>query len=696
MSPLGTVTKRFGNPRGGAGLFLPALRSPLRPSASFALTNPGGFYTINSILRGKEAAHMHTNAAADDEAQQLARLDTQPEEAMTALVEQYAPLICHVAGKYLTDPEDVKECVNDVFTEVYLHRAEYDRSKGSLASWIGTIARNRAISLYRKRRRDLPLPEDGTEADGPDGTAELEQAMDVEQAISQLSDTDQQIIRMKYYGSMSIQEIAETLQIPYETLKKRHTRSIRQLRKLLLVILTIAALLILAACGVIQLLRHFGFLPGYGVTSDPGASCYLMQERAPTVEAEEYTAWIKSAKLYNGELTLEYRLEVPEQPFETEYDEYGIATTCPLSFTALLYGEDGTLLADQTFNLSRSVSDYFHGSGKGNLSLPQDLMDQLRQNGQMALELHITGIVFDGRAWPDAVIPFTLAEVREQVLEGYPSIYDESTGGVLLDSRMEGGVLTMDIYPISNGTMEFFGGLTLIPGYPIGVSEYEYCEPLTIVGEDGTEYTGEPVEACLSYYENSVVSFTFPDAPPGTYTLKLPYVYMLLKQEESLAWNLRSGKLSRQVISFPGGSFRTASITELEEPVQDGHVSFDVPVVNTHTWEIAVQCQFDSQEITALTGGYPTGPELFLRVKAEMLARYLLYHENIHILGDCSISPGRWDPESGYLVYQISMDDLFTQTHDLKHVSCNPAPMNFMPMILRYDHPMELEFEVAP
>ena len=42
---------------------------------------------------------MHTNAAADDEAQQLARLDTQPEEAMPALVEQYTPLICHVADK---------------------------------------------------------------------------------------------------------------------------------------------------------------------------------------------------------------------------------------------------------------------------------------------------------------------------------------------------------------------------------------------------------------------------------------------------------------------------------------------------------------------------------------------------------------------------------------------------------------------
>ena len=116
----------------------------------------------------------------------LARLDTEPDRAMEALVEQYTPLVCHVAGKYLSDPEDVKECVNDVLTEVYLHRAEYDPEKGGLASWIGTIARNRAISLYRKQRKDLPLPEDGaeTEQSGPDGAAELEQAMDVERAIA--------------------------------------------------------------------------------------------------------------------------------------------------------------------------------------------------------------------------------------------------------------------------------------------------------------------------------------------------------------------------------------------------------------------------------------------------------------------------------------------------------------------------------
>ena len=176
---------------------------------------------------------MRTDHLAESDAGLLARLDTEPDRAMEALVEQYTALVCHVAGKYLTDPEDVKECVNDVFTEVYLHRAEYNPAKGSLASWVGTIARNRAISRYRKQRKDLPLPEEGAEPErsGPDRAAELEQAMEVEQAISQLSDTDQQIIRMKYYGGMSIQEIAETLHIPYETVKKRHQRSLKKLKK---------------------------------------------------------------------------------------------------------------------------------------------------------------------------------------------------------------------------------------------------------------------------------------------------------------------------------------------------------------------------------------------------------------------------------------------------------------------------------
>ena len=218
------------------------------------------------------------------------------------------------------------------------------------------------------------------------------------------------------------------------------------------------------------------------------------------------------------------------------------------------------------------------------------------------------------------------------------------------------------------------------------------------MGADGTEYTGEPVEDYLSPDDNNLCTFTFPEAPPGKYTLRLPYVYLLLKQEESLTWNLRSCKPSNQVISFPGGSIRTVSITESEEPFQNGNTSFGVPVEYTHTWEIAVQCEFDNEDITALRGGYPSDPDLLLGVKAEMVARYFLYHDNNPIMGSASTSLGWRDPESGDLIYRISIDDAFALRRDLKHVVCNPAPLaGYLDlMVARYDHPMELEFEVTP
>ena len=119
-------------------------------------------------------------------------------------------------------------------------------------------------------------------------------------------------------------------------------------------------------------------------------------------------------------------------------------------------------------------------------------------------------------------------------------------------------------------------------------------------------------------------------------------------------------------------------------------------MVYAHAWEVAVQCEFDNGDITALRSAWPIGPDLLLRVKAETAARRLLFGETFIDYGTESNTLGRRDPESGCLVYRLSMDDLYAQTHDLRSVKCNPASaMLLSPMILRYDHPMELEFEVT-
>lgn len=625
-----------------------------------------------------------------------ALLERDPEAGMETVMAAYTGLLWKVASGLLQSREDIQDCVSETFSEFYLHRENYDPEQGTLGGYLAVIARRRAAAIYRKNNRELCPPGSSPNPDSliedSDWQEKLEQSMVVDQAVAGLDEASQKIIRMKYYEGLSTKEIAESLNVPYETVKKRHTRSMKKLRKLLS-LLVIAILLFLAACGVIYVLRHLGVLPGYGVTTDPNAFCCLMEERNPTVETEDYTAWIESARLYNGQLRYQFLLEAPERPIEGKLDEHGIPRM--LRFDARICYEDGTPLPGQPYGLSRGSADYFSGNGDGELTLDQDTLDTLRREGRMALELHITDIELDGQPLPDAVIPFTLVEVRQRPLENYPGFYDETIGGFLLDGRMEDGVLTLNVYPISNGTMEFSNSLTLPPAL-FGASSFEYRTPLTIVGADGVEYTGEQVERTLMQFDNSIATFTFPDAPPGKYTLQLPYVYLLLKQEKSLTWNLVSGKVSNQAISFPGGSFRTVSITELEEPDPSGQFIDDVPLEFTHTWEVAVQCQFDNADITVIQGGYPDTPELFLWLQAEQWAR-VLFHDYSFTGGNFFATDGQCGPERGVLIYHFSADDEFIQKHDLKHVLCNPAPPSDLTlMILRYDHPMELEFEVTP
>lgn len=153
---------------------------------------------------------------------------------MRELITCYTPMVCRIASRYLQTPEDIKDVVNDTFAEVYVCRASYDPARSGLSTWIGTIARNTAVSLYRKNRDLMFYKEvEGVAQAVPDFAACVQRSIDLEEAIESLSDSDQYIIRMKYYGNMTLAEIAEVLELPYETVKKRHSRVIKKLRRIL-------------------------------------------------------------------------------------------------------------------------------------------------------------------------------------------------------------------------------------------------------------------------------------------------------------------------------------------------------------------------------------------------------------------------------------------------------------------------------
>jgi len=87
-----------------------------------------------------------------------------------ALAEQRAYLM-KVARIELRDEHAAEDCVSDVLTQAYEHRARF-RGESSLRTWLTSILKNRIIDLLRKQWREQPLDE------SPSGEQEFDNLFD--------------------------------------------------------------------------------------------------------------------------------------------------------------------------------------------------------------------------------------------------------------------------------------------------------------------------------------------------------------------------------------------------------------------------------------------------------------------------------------------------------------------------------------
>lgn len=171
------------------------------------------------------------------------------------LIQQYGPLVWKIVSAYLHNPEDIQECVNDIFCDLYLLGERYNPEKGSYTAFLSSTARNKAIDQYRKNQTRISglLPGapkidfqtaavfaagSTTQRLSPDEfpspvdmAEKIAQRLDLEQAIASLSTEEAQLIRLKYFEGMTIKEIAASLELSYETVKKRHQRALQKLRR---------------------------------------------------------------------------------------------------------------------------------------------------------------------------------------------------------------------------------------------------------------------------------------------------------------------------------------------------------------------------------------------------------------------------------------------------------------------------------
>lgn len=470
-----------------------------------------------------------------------------PEKGMEQIVAQYTGLLWSVADPILQEPEDIKDCVNETFTEFFCQRERFDPEKGALKNYLAVIARRLAIKKKQENQRRAGVPVEMTE--DTDSFSRMEEREALDAYLRTLDPVDEQIIRMKYYGGMTFKEIAASLDIPYETAKKRHQRSLKKLKKFMLIGMVVALLVaLLTACAYV-VLRYFGVVPGYGVNTNPETGIYILEETA-SLDREEYNWTVTDAWWNDGVLILDATFTVPESAAEeglvSIQRDYGdVYREIPLS------GLEEPVMINSGIQL-----------GEHNWEMDQRMIyrGDLPEGTKDTLEIIIT---FNGD-----LVPIMLKRAENERVFDQAGYYDltEDQGGLLAIPRLENGELIVSIYPLNEGDFTIDAGLTKLCGE---------LAPVTVTAGDGTVLTGSPI-GWHPYGSETYFDWNFGPAEPGAYTLTVPYVYESLSEYDAgpqtisamkdlIEFSMPVPDMEETTVEFPFGSV-TMQRMEPREP----------------------------------------------------------------------------------------------------------------------------------
>lgn len=170
------------------------------------------------------------------------RMAAGDERALGELYDRHGRAAYALVYAIVGERADADEVVVDVFKQAWHSAAQFEPARGSVGSWLVTIARTRALDLVRARgrrsralERAVLLSEGGVAAaEPPDRGAERSETRRiVMRALADLPEPQRRAIELAYFGGLSQSEIATQLGEPLGTVKTRIRDGMAKLRTLL-------------------------------------------------------------------------------------------------------------------------------------------------------------------------------------------------------------------------------------------------------------------------------------------------------------------------------------------------------------------------------------------------------------------------------------------------------------------------------
>ncbi len=155
------------------------------------------------------------------------------------LIERYEAKLLRYGRKFLSDREDIKDIVQEVFISTYQNIQNFDTTQ-KFSSWIYRIAHNAFVNALKKNSRnpisffdfDTFLPHAVYEDPAINEREQREMRKMIDASLDRIPQKYREVLILSFLEELSYKEVADILQVPIGTVGVRLKRAKEALREI--------------------------------------------------------------------------------------------------------------------------------------------------------------------------------------------------------------------------------------------------------------------------------------------------------------------------------------------------------------------------------------------------------------------------------------------------------------------------------
>ncbi len=155
--------------------------------------------------------------------------------AFEKLVRLFEAQVYQTCERYLRSPAEAEEATQDVFMRVFRNIKKF-KGASSFKTWLFRIVANTCATRYRSMRRMRERHEAYVEAaklSTPEGESFSDRDLEggpITEALYALAPPDREVLILRHFSELNLNEIAEALQLSLSAAKMRLYRAERRLK----------------------------------------------------------------------------------------------------------------------------------------------------------------------------------------------------------------------------------------------------------------------------------------------------------------------------------------------------------------------------------------------------------------------------------------------------------------------------------